>query len=162
MSTLLNKLKELESKFGQINILNATELEKCVIILYKNNYTYAQIQRQLNCLSKKDISNILKKFNLSPIENKKINRNNITIEKRICGLCKKFNQWEFDLEEFDTSTFFLNKENDLCFKYNNTVDKLSYYDERTQLSILYEIASYLNIDIRSTEFKNVDNEKQIN
>lgn len=121
--------------------------------------TYKQIQKILGNPSKEIIKAAILKYEPSLL-NIDCNRHKLQstknqTEQRIIGLIRKFNQFKFDLDEFDECEF------------NITDGKVSFYDksgdhycfneldERTQLSILYNIARILNIDIKSTEFKSV-------
>lgn len=84
---------------------------------------------------------------------KSIKKNNNNVVKRIIGLSKKNNTWQYDLDEFDLTTFEI--KDDKLFMTDEDGDSffIEDFDERTQLSILYNIARLLNIDIKTNEFK---------
>ena len=119
--------------------------------------TYKQIQNILGNPSKEIIKSTILKYEPELLNidcNKhKLQSNKNQIEQRVIGLIRKYNQFIYDLDEFDECTFnIIDNKIVFCDEY-----KQEYYfnqlDQRTQLSILYNIARILNIDIKSTEFK---------
>ena len=119
--------------------------------------TYKQIQNVLGNPSKEIIKSTILKYEPELLNidcNKhKLQSNKNQIEQRVIGLIQKYNQFIYDLDEFDECTFnIIDNKIMFCDEY-----KQKYYfnqlDQRTQLSILYNIARILNIDIISTEFK---------
>ena len=119
--------------------------------------TYKQIQNVLGNPSKEIIKSTILKYEPELLNidcNKhKLQSNKNQIEQRVIGLIRKYNQFIYDLDEFDECTFnIIDNKIMFCDEY-----KQEYYfnqlDQRTQLSILYNIARILNIDIISTEFK---------
>ena len=151
-------LKRLEQNFGKfLDYPDAEPLEKCIILLKRRKMTYKQIQNILGNPSKEIIKSTILKYepellNVDCNQNK-LQSNKNQIEQRVIGLIRKYNQFIYDLDEFDECTFnIIDNKIMFCDEY-----KQEYYfnqlDQRTQLSILYNIARILNIDIISTEFK---------
>ena len=151
-------LKRLEQNFGKfLDYPDAEPLEKCIILLKRRKMTYKQIQNILGNPSKEIIKSTILKYepellNVDCNQNK-LQSNKNQIEQRVIGLIRKYNQFIYDLDEFDECTFnIIDNKIVFCDEY-----KQEYYfnqlDQRTQLSILYNIARILNIDIKSTEFK---------
>lgn len=101
-----DKLKQFENRFGKITLENASIIEKCIILLKRNNFNYKQIQLQLGNPSRKFIRETILKYEPGLLEdNSSSQKSNITSKKRIMGLIQKFNKFDFDLDEFDESTF---------------------------------------------------------
>lgn len=151
-------LKRLEQNFGKfLDYPDAEPLEKCILLLKRRKMTYKQIQNVLGNPSKEIIKSTILKYEPELLNidcNKyKLQSNKNQIEQRVIGLIRKYNQFIYDLDEFDECTFnIIDNKIMFCDEY-----KQEYYfnqlDQRTQLSILYNIARILNIDIISTEFK---------
>lgn len=151
-------LKRLEQNFGKfLDYPDAEPLEKCILLLKRRKMTYKQIQSILGNPSKEIIKSTILKYEPELLNvdcNKhKLQSNKNQIEQRVIGLIRKYNQFIYDLDEFDECTFnIIDNKIMFCDEY-----KQEYYfnqlDQRTQLSILYNIARILNIDIISTEFK---------
>lgn len=151
-------LKRLEQNFGKfLDYPDAEPLEKCILLLKRRKMTYKQIQNVLGNPSKEIIKSTILKYEPELLNidcNKhKLQSNKNQIEQRVIGLIQKYNQFIYDLDEFDECTFnIIDNKIMFCDEY-----KQEYYfnqlDQRTQLSILYNIARILNIDIISTEFK---------
>ena len=151
-------LKRLEQNFGKfLDYPDAEPLEKCILLLKRRKMTYKQIQNVLGNPSKEIIKSTILKYEPELLNvdcNKhKSQSNKNQIEQRVIGLIRKYNQFIYDLDEFDECTFnIIDNKIMFCDEY-----KQEYYfnqlDQRTQLSILYNIARILNIDIKSTEFK---------
>ena len=119
--------------------------------------TYKQIQNVLGNPSKEIIKSTILKYEPELLNidcnQHKLQSNKNQIERRIIGLIRKYNQFIYDLDEFDECTFNITDNKIVfCDEYGQEYyfDQL---DQRTQLSILYNIARILNIDIKSTEFK---------
>ena len=151
-------LKRLEQNFGKfLDYPDAEPLEKCIILLKRRKMTYKQIQNILGNPSKEIIKSTILKYepellNVDCNQNK-LQSNKNQIEQRVIGLIRKYNQFIYDLDEFDECTFnIIDNKIMFCDEYNQEYyfDQL---DQRTQLSILYNIARILNINIKLTEFK---------
>lgn len=151
-------LKRLEQNFGKfLDYPDAEPLEKCIILLKRRKMTYKQIQNVLGNPSKEIIKSTILKYepellNVDCNQNK-LQSNKNQIEQRVIGLIRKYNQFTYDLDEFDECTFnIINNKIMFCDEYGQEYyfDQL---DQRTQLSILYNIARILNINIKLTEFK---------
>lgn len=147
-------LKRAEVSFGKYKgDENLSPLEKCIILMREHNCSYKQISSHLGCLNKKCIREVLLKhrpdlLNLKPPSIKKD-----YTENRIIGIISKYKQTFFDLEEFDNCDFYI-ENGKLKFKTDtDDIYIFNEFDERTKLSILYNIARILNIDIKTTEFK---------
>ena len=145
-------LQRIQEAYGKLEgYENCSEFEKCIIILKKNNCTYKQIQKWLGNPSKEIIKDIICKYvpetlNNENNKNKLQSQQNIN-EKRLIGILKVVNQKEFDLEEFGITKFRIVEGNlyftddcNKCYKFND-------WDERTQQSIIYNIAKLTNFKI---------------
>ena len=84
---------------------------------------------------------------------RKLQSNKNQTEQRIIGLIRKYNQFIYDLDEFDKCTFNITNDKITFCDEDGQYYSFDQLDQRTQLSILYNIAQILNIDIVSTEFK---------
>lgn len=151
-------LKRLEQTFGKfLDYPDAEPLEKCIILLKRQKMTYKQIQKILGNPSKEIIKAAILKYepDLLNIDcnHHKLQSNKNQTEQRVIGLIQKFNQFKFDLDEFDECNFTIT-DNKITF-CDESGDHYCFddFDQRTQLSILYNIARILNVDIKSTEFK---------
>lgn len=151
-------LKRLEQNFGKfLDYPDAEPLEKCIILLKRRKMTYKQIQNILGNPSKEIIKSTILKYepellNIDCNQNK-LQSNKNQIEQRVIGLIRKYKQFTYDLDEFDECTFnIIDNKIMFCDEYGQEYyfDQL---DQRTQLSILYNIARILNINIKLTEFK---------
>ena len=151
-------LKRLEQNFGKfLDYPDAEPLEKFIILLKRRKMTYKQIQNILGNPSKEIIKSTILKYepellNVDCNQNK-LQSNKNQIEQRVIGLIRKYNQFIYDLDEFDECTFnIIDNKIMFCDEYGQEYyfDQL---DQRTQLSILYNIARILNINIKLTEFK---------
>lgn len=152
-------LRRLEQNFGKFSDYpNAQPLEKCILLLKRKNMTYKQIQGFLGNPSKEIIKSVILKYEPELLNidcnQHKLQSNKNQTEQRIIGLIKKFDIQTFDLDEFGLSHF-INQKEGLANFYDEdgNYNLFSQLDQRTQLSILYNIARILNIDIKSTEFK---------
>ena len=151
-------LKRLEQNFGKfLDYPDAEPLEKCIILLKRRKMTYKQIQNILGNPSKEIIKSVILKYepellNVDCNQNK-LQSNKNQIEQRVIGLIRKYKQFTYDLDEFDECTFnIIDNKIMFCDEYGQEYyfDQL---DQRTQLSILYNIARILNVNIKLTEFK---------
>ena len=151
-------LKRLEQNFGKfLDYPDAEPLEKCILLLKRRKMTYKQIQNILGNPSKEIIKSVILKYepellNVDCNQNK-LQSNKNQIEQRVIGLIRKYKQFTYDLDEFDECTFSISDNKIIfCDEYGQEYyfDQL---DQRTQLSILYNIARILNVDIKLTEFK---------
>lgn len=151
-------LKRLEQNFGKfLDYPDASPLEKCILLLKRKNMTYKQIQSFLGNPSKEIIKSTILKYEPELLNidcnHHKIQSSKNQIEQRIIGLIKKYNRFNFDLDEFDECDFNITDNKVVfCDEYGQHY-LFGQFDQRTQLSILYNIARILNIDIKSTEFK---------
>ena len=151
-------LKRLEQNFGKfLDYPDAEPLEKCILLLKRRKMTYKQIQNVLGNPSKEIIKSTILKYEPELLNidcNKhKLQSNKNQIEQRVIGLIRKYNQFIYDLDEFDECTFnIIDNKIIFCDEYKQEYC-FNQLDQRTQLSILYNIARILNIDIISTEFK---------
>lgn len=85
---------------------NINNLEIAILQLKKENCSYPQIQKLVGNPSRKFIRETILKYEPSLLEdNNSSQKSNITPKKRIIGLIQKFNKFDFDLDEFDESTF---------------------------------------------------------
>ena len=151
-------LKRLEQNFGKfLDYPDAEPLEKCILLLKRRKMTYKRIQNILGNPSRSIIRSTILKYEPELLNidcnQHKLQSNKNQIEQRVIGLIRKYNQSIYDLDEFDECTFnIIDNKIIFCDEYGQ-----EYYfnqlDQRTQLSILYNIARILNIDIISTEFK---------
>ena len=151
-------LKRLEQNFGKfLDYPDAEPLEKCIILLKRRKMTYKQIQSILGNPSRSIIRSTILKYEPELLNidcnQHKLQSNKNQIEQRVIGLIRKYNQSIYDLDEFDECTFnIIDNKIIFCDEYGQ-----EYYfnqlDQRTQLSILYNIARILNVNINLTEFK---------
>ncbi len=136
-----------KAKYSGIN-----DLEIAILYLKENNYPYSQIQKLTGNPSKKIIRNTILKYKPELLQDTEIKKSSSTPQKRIIGLLCKFNKYTFNLEEFGECTFSLNNNNISWKDKDGIIWEFDDFDRRTQLSILYNIAEELNIDIKSNEF----------
>lgn len=133
---------------------NATPFEKCIILLRTHGWNYNQIQNWLGNPSKKQIRAVLLQYapeliDLDVNKHKLKSPSDISIpEKRINGLLIKSNCYQFDLDEFGQCTFTCDNGKVTFTDDTGYTARVSSYDERTQLAILYNIANELNINIK--------------
>lgn len=98
---------EYKSQFPGI-----TDLEIAILQLKKEGNTYNQIQSLTGNPSKKIIRETLLKYSPNLLNNlPQPKTNNVTPKKRIIGLIKKFNRYNFNLDEFGESIFSINNSN---------------------------------------------------
>ena len=103
-------LKRLEQNFGKfLDYPDAEPLEKCILLLKRRKMTYKQIQNVLGNPSKEIIKSTILKYEPELLNidcNKhKLQSNKNQIEQRVIGLIRKYNQFIYDLDEFDECTF---------------------------------------------------------
>lgn len=135
-------------KYPEIN-----DLEIAVLYLKENGYPYPQIQKLTGNPSRKLIRNIILKYEPNLLQEVEVKKNSSTPQKRLLGLISKFNKYTYNLEEFGKCVFSIDKNDYISWKdENGTIWNFDDFDLRTQLSILYNIAEELNIDIKSNEF----------
>ena len=151
-------LKRLEQNFGKfLDYPDAEPLEKCIILLKRRKMTYKQIQKFLGNPSKEIIKSTILKYEPELLNidcnQRKLQSNKNQTEQRIIGLIQKYNQFIYDLDEFDECTFSITDNKIIFYDEYGQEYYFDQLDQRTQLSILYNIARILNIDIKSTEFK---------
>lgn len=151
-------LKRLEQNFGKfLDYPDAEPLEKCILLLKRRKMTYKQIQKFLGNPSKETIKSTILKYEPELLNidcnQHKLQSNKNQIEQRVIGLIQKYNQFIYDLDEFDKCTFNIVDNKITFYDEDKQYYFFDYLDQRTQLSILYNIARILNIDIKSTEFK---------
>lgn len=146
-------LKRLEYTFGKFTEFpEASPFEKCILLMKENNCSYKAIMSKLGNPSKKIIRNTILKYKPELLQDIEIKKSSSTPQKRIIGLLCKFNKYTFNLEEFGECTFSLNNNNISWKDKDGIIWEFNDFDRRTQLSILYNIAEELNIDIKSNEF----------
>ena len=151
-------LKRLEQNFGKfLDYPDAEPLEKCIILLKRRKMTYKQIQNILGNPSKEIIKSTILKYepellNVDCNQNK-LQSNKNQIEQRVIGLIRKYNQFIYDLDEFDECTFNIIDNKIIFYDEYKQEYCFNQLDQRTQLSILYNIARILNVNIKLTEFK---------
>lgn len=151
-------LKRLEQNFGKfLDYPDAEPLEKCIILLKRRKMTYKQIQNILGNPSKEIIKSTILKYepellNIDCNQNK-LQSNKNQIEQRVIGLIRKYKQFTYDLDEFDECTFNIIDNKIIFYDEYGQEYYFNQLDQRTQLSILYNIARILNINIKLTEFK---------
>ena len=151
-------LKRLEQNFGKfLDYPDAEPLEKCILLLKRRKMTYKQIQNVLGNPSKEIIKSVILKYEPELLNidcnQCKLQSNKNQTEQRIIGLIRKYNQFIYDLDEFDKCTFNITNNKITFCDEDGQYYSFDQLDQRTQLSILYNIAQLLNIDIVSTEFK---------
>lgn len=145
-------LQRIQQQFGKLeNFDNCTDFEKCIILLKKNNCTYKQIQKWLGNPSKDIIKEIILKYIPETLNNDN-NKNKLQTqqhinEKRLIGLLNTQESRFYDLDEFGKTNFYIVEgrlffigDDQQCYKF---ID----WDERTQLSIIYNVAHILNFKL---------------
>ena len=145
-------LDRIQNQYGILDGYDdATDFDKCVILLKKNHCTYKQIQKWLGNPSKELIKESIQKYIPELLEvydnkNKLKCQQNLN-EKRLIGLLKTSNNNEYDLDEFGLTNFKIVNGNLYFVDETTQCYKFIEYDERTQLSIIYNVARILNIDL---------------
>lgn len=145
-------LKRIEEQYGKLTEFeNCTDFEKCIIILKKNNCTYKQIQKWLGNPSKDIIKEVICKYIPETINNE-INKNKLKSvqypnEKRLIGLLNTQESRFYDLDEFGKTNFYIVEDRLYFTDENNVCTKFIDWDERTQLSIITNIAKILNFKL---------------
>lgn len=144
INEILNKYKDLISQYK-----DATDLEKAILALRNNSYSYAEIQKALGNPSKKFIRQVLLKYDPELI-NIDTNFHKLAKQKKISIEEGEFryrliqtNIWKWDLqgEEYEFSI----KDNELFMKDSfGDEDKFSDWDESTQKQFLNELLKKIN------------------
>jgi len=143
------QLEYFESILGKlVGYENASDEEKCIILLRQSGLSYGDIQVKLGNPSKKKIRQVLLKWNPSLIDidankNKLIKRKNLSAEEgELRYLCIKNNRWIWELD-YDTYEFYI-QDGYLWYKdFSKIPLKFSCLDIASQNQILNEIKSQL-------------------
>lgn len=144
INEILNKYKDLISQYK-----DAADLEKAILALRNNSYSYAEIQKALGNPSKKFIRQVLLKYDPELI-NIDTNFHKLAKQKKISIEEGEFryrliqtNIWKWDLqgEEYEFSI----KDNELFMKDSfGDEGKFSDWDESTQKQFLNELLKKIN------------------
>ena len=145
-------LERIQQQYGKLEgYEECTDFDKCVILLKKNNCTFKQIQKWLGNPSKDLIREVIYKYIPETLNNncnkKELKSTKNPNEKRLIGLLNTTESRLYDLDEFGLTNFWVVEgklyfidDSKKCYEFNK-------WDERTQLSIIYNVAKILNIDI---------------
>lgn len=145
-------LQRIQEAYGKLDGYgDCSDFEKCIIILKKNNCTYKQIQKWLGNPSKEIIKDVICKYVPETLNNENNNnklppQKNIN-EKRLIGILNILNEKCFELDEFGYVKFYIVEGNLYFMDENNECYKFNDWDERTQQSIIYNIAKLTNFKI---------------
>ena len=145
-------LQRIENQYGKlIGYDNCTDFEKSIILLKKNNCTYKQIQKWLGNPSKDIIKDIILKYIPETLNNEK-NKNKLKSqqypnEKRLIGLLNTQESRFYDLDEFGKCNFYIVEGRLYFIDEDKNCNRFIDWDERTQLSIIYNIAKILNFKL---------------
>lgn len=139
INEILNKYKDLISPYK-----NASDLEKAILALRNNSYSYAKIQRALGNPSKKFIRQVLLKYDPELIDID-INFHKLAKQKKISIEEGEFryrliqtNIWKWNLQGEDYEFFI--KDNELFMKDSfGDEGKFSDWDKSTQKQFLNEL-----------------------
>ena len=146
------QLQRIQDQYGKLEgYEECTDFDKCVIILKKNNCTYKQIQKWLGNPSKDLIKEVIYKYIPETLNNEN-NKNKLKItynpnERRLIGMLNTTENRFYELDEFGKTNFwvvdgrlYFIDDTNKCYKFND-------WDERTQQSLIYNVAKILNINI---------------
>lgn len=145
-------LNRIEQQYGILQgYEECTDFEKCIILLKKNNCTYKQIQKWLGNPSKEVIKEIILKYIPETLNNdnnkNKLKSQQYPNEKRLIGLLNTQESRFYDLDEFGKTNFYIVEGRLYFIDENKNCSKYIDWDERTQLSIIYNIAKILNFKL---------------
>ena len=145
------KINEILNKYKDIIIQykDASDLEKAILALRNNSYSYAEIQKALGNPSKKFIRQVLLKYDPELIDID-TNFHKLAKQKRISIEEGEFryrliqtNIWKWNLQGEDYE--FYRKGNELFMKDSfGNEDKFSDWDESTQKQFLNELLRRIN------------------
>ena len=145
------KLNEILKTYKDIIIQykDASDLEKAILALRNNSYSYAEIQKALGNPSKKFIRQVLLKYDPELIDID-TNFHKLAKQKRISIEEGEFryrliqtNIWKWNLQGEDYEFYI--KDNELFMKESfGNEDKFSDWDESTQKQFLNELLRRIN------------------
>lgn len=145
------KINEILNKYKDIIIQykDASDLEKAILALRNNSYSYAEIQKALGNPSKKFIRQVLLKYD-SELIDIDTNFHKLAKQKRISIEEGEFryrliqtNIWKWNLQGEDYEFYI--KDNELFMKDSfGNEDKFSDWDESTQKQFLNELLRRIN------------------
>ena len=145
------KLNEILKTYKDIIIQykDASDLEKAILALRNNSYSYAEIQKALGNPSKKFIRQVLLKYDPELIDID-TNFHKLAKQKRISIEEGEFryrliqtNIWKWNLQGEDYEFYI--KDNELFMKDSfGNEDKFSDWDESTQKQFLNELLRIIN------------------
>ena len=145
------KINEILKKYKDIIIQykDASDLEKAILALRNNSYSYAEIQKALGNPSKKFIRQVLLKYDPELIDID-TNSHKLAKQKRISIEEGEFryrliqtNIWKWNLQGEDYEFYI--KDNELFMKDSfGNEDKFSDWDESTQKQFLNELLRRIN------------------
>ena len=145
------KLNEILKTYKDIIIQykDASDLEKAILALRNNSYSYAEIQKALGNPSKKFIRQVLLKYDPELIDIDS-DFHKVTKQKRISIEEGEFryrliqrNIWKWNLQGEDYEFYI--KDNELFMKDSfGNEDKFSDWDESTQKQFLNELLRRIN------------------
>lgn len=144
INEILNKYKDIISSYK-----DASDLEKAILALRNNSYSYAEIQKALGNPSKKFIRQVLLKYDPELIDID-TNFHKLAKQKRISIEEGEFryrliqtNIWKWNLQGEDYEFYI--KDNELFMKDSfGNEDKFSDWDESTQKQFLNELLRRIN------------------
>lgn len=144
INEILNKYKDLIIQYK-----DASDLEKAILALRNNSYSYAEIQKALGNPSKKFIRQVLLKYDPELIDID-TNFHKLAKQKRISIEEGEFryrliqtNIWKWNLQGEDYEFYI--KDNELFMKDSfGNEDKFSDWDESTQKQFLNELLRRIN------------------
>ena len=153
------KINEILNKYKDIIIQykDASDLEKAILALRNNSYSYAEIQKALGNPSKKFIRQVLLKYDPELIDID-TNFHKLAKQKRISIEEGEFryrliqtNIWKWNLQGEDYEFYI--KDNELFMKDSfGNEDKFSDWDESTQKQFLNELLRRINENRSSSTF----------
>lgn len=153
------KLNEILKTYKDIIIQykDASDLEKAILALRNNSYSYAEIQKALGNPSKKFIRQVLLKYDPELIDID-TNFHKLAKQKRISIEEGEFryrliqtNIWKWNLQGEDYEFYI--KDNELFMKDSfGNEDKFSDWDESTQKQFLNELLRRINENRQSSTF----------
>ena len=145
------KLNEILKTYKDIIIQykDASDLEKAILALRNNSYSYAEIQKALGNPSKKFIRQVLLKYDPELIDidtnfHKLVKQKRISIEEgEFRYRLIQTNIWKWNLQGEDYEFYI--KDNELFMKDSfGNEDKFSGWDESTQKQFLNELLRRIN------------------
>ena len=145
------KLNEILKTYKDIIIQykDASDLEKAILALRNNSYSYAEIQKALGNPSKKFIRQVLLKYDPELIDID-TNFHKLAKQKRISIEEGEFryrliqtNIWKWNLQGEDYEFYIKDKELFMKDSFGNE-DKFSDWDESTQKQFLNELLRRIN------------------